>query len=51
MVRNEGLMVSEFYDAEGGIIDALANYNNGSTGWLTDSFLMAPQADAFKSKS
>ena len=31
VVRNEGLMVSEFYDAEGGIIDALANYNTGST--------------------
>jgi len=47
VVRNEGLMVSEFYDAEGGIIDALANYNNGSTDWLTDTFLMTPQADAF----
>ena len=47
VVRNEGLMVSEFYDAEGGIIDALANYNTGSTDWLTDTFLMTSQADAF----
>ena len=46
VVRNEGLMVREFYDAEGGIIDALVNYNNGTTDWLTDTFLMAPQADA-----
>jgi hypothetical protein len=47
VVRNEGLMTREFYDAEGGIIDALVNYNNGSTDWLTDTFLMSPQADAF----
>jgi hypothetical protein len=43
VVRNEGLMVSEFYDAEGGIIDALVNYN----GWLTNDFLLTPEADAF----
>jgi len=47
VVRNEGLMVREFYDAEGGIIDALVNYNSGSTDWLTDTFLMTDQADAF----
>jgi hypothetical protein len=47
VVRNEGLMVREFYDAEGGIIDALVNYNTGSTDWLTNDFLMASQADAF----
>ena len=46
VVRNEGLMVREFYDAEGGVIDALVNYNNGSTDWLTDAFLITPQADA-----
>ncbi len=46
VVRNEGLMVREFYGAEGGVIDALVNYNNGSTDWLTDTFLMTPQADA-----
>ena len=43
VVRNEGLMVSEFYDAEGGIVDALVNYNN----WLTNDFLLTPEADAF----
>jgi hypothetical protein len=47
VVRNETLMVQEFYDAEGGIIDAMVNYNTGSTSWLTDNFLMTPQADAF----
>jgi len=47
VVRNEGLMVREFYDAEGGVIDALANYNNGTTDWLTNNFLSTPQADAF----
>jgi hypothetical protein len=45
VVRNEGQMVREFYHAEGGAIDALANYNSGSTNWLTDDFLIAdPQA-------
>lgn len=41
VVRNEGLMTREFYDAEGGVIDALVNYNTGSTDWLTDDFLTA----------
>jgi hypothetical protein len=40
VVRNEGLMVREFYNAEGGVIDALVNYNSGSTNWLTDDFLI-----------
>ena len=40
VVRNEGLMVREFYNAEGGAIDALANYNSGTTNWLTDDFLI-----------
>lgn len=40
VVRNEGLMTREFYNAEGGIIDALVNYNTGPTEWLTDDFLM-----------
>ena len=45
VVRNEGQMVREFYHAEGGVIDALVNYNSGSTNWLTDDFLMAdPEA-------
>ena len=30
VVRNEGLMTREFYNAEGGVIDALVNYNTGS---------------------
>jgi hypothetical protein len=41
VVRNEGLMTREFYNAEGGLIDALVNYNNGTTHWLTDDFLMS----------
>ena len=40
VVRNEGLMTREFYNAEGGIIDALVNYNTGPTEWLTDDFLL-----------
>ncbi len=46
VVRNEGLMVREFYDAEGGVIDALANYNNGTTDWLTNTFLSTPESSA-----
>ena len=41
VVRNEGQMTREFYNAEAGIIDALENYNTGSTQWLTNDFLMA----------
>lgn len=41
VVRNDGLMIREFYNAEGGVIDALVNYNTGSTQWLTDDFLIA----------
>jgi hypothetical protein len=41
VVRNDGLMMREFYNAEGGVIDALVNYNTGSTDWLTDDFLIA----------
>jgi hypothetical protein len=46
VVRNEGLMIREFYNAEGGIIDALVNYNSGSTNWLTDAFMIDDPADA-----
>jgi hypothetical protein len=46
VVRNEGLMVREFYNAEGGVIDALVNYNNGSTNWLTDDFMIDEPEDA-----
>ena len=41
VVRNEGDMTREFYRAEGGVVDALENYNTGSTFWLTDDFLLA----------
>jgi len=40
VVRNEALMIQEFYDAEGGVVDAMANYNSGSTDWLTNDFLI-----------
>ena len=46
VVRNEGLMIREFYNAEGGVIDALVNYNNGATNWLTNDFLMEDPEDA-----
>jgi len=41
LVRNEGKTLREFYDAEAGVIDALENYDSGSTQWLTDAFLTA----------
>lgn len=41
VVRNEGDMTREFYRAEGGVVDALENYNTGATFWLTDDFLLA----------
>lgn len=41
VVRNEGELTREFYRAEGGAVDALENYNTGSTFWLTDDFLLA----------
>ena len=34
IVRNEGQMTREFYNAEGGVIDAIENYNSGSTNWI-----------------
>ena len=51
VVRNEGLMTREFYNAEGGIIDALVNYNSGSTQWLTDDFLTQVPEDASNASS
>ena len=44
VVRNDGEMTREFYDAEGGAIDAVANYNSDYTNWMTDSFLLAADA-------
>jgi len=46
VVRNEGLMVREFYNAEGAAIDALVNYNSGTTNWLTDNFMMDDPSEA-----
>ncbi len=39
IVRNEGQMIREFYNAEAGVIDALENYKSGSTNWMTNDFL------------
>jgi hypothetical protein len=39
IVRNEGQMIREFYNAEAGVIDALENYNSGPTTWMTNDFL------------
>ena len=45
-VRNEGLLMGEFYGTEGGVMDALEHYNSGATFWLTDDFLLAGPAAA-----
>ncbi len=41
IVRNEGQMIREFYDAEAGVVDAIENYNTGPTTWMTNDFLSA----------
>ena len=46
IVRNEGQMISEFYSAEAGVIDALENYDSGPTTWLTNDFLTADPTEA-----
>ena len=46
IVRNEGQMISEFYSAEAGVIDALENYDSGPTNWLTNDFLTADPTEA-----
>jgi hypothetical protein len=55
VVRNEGEITREFYTSEGGVIDALENYDIGpttiggvgATQWMTDQFLQdAPSATA-----
>jgi hypothetical protein len=48
IVRNEGQMIREFYNAEAGVIDAIENYNSGSTNWMTDDFLTEDQTLAKK---
>jgi hypothetical protein len=48
VVRNESDLTREFYISEGGVIDALENYDTGpttkggvgATNWLTDQFLL-----------
>lgn len=53
VVRNEGDLTLEFYNAEGGVIDALEKYNaklpdgtDDPMKWLTDAFLMAGETAA-----
>jgi hypothetical protein len=46
VVRNEGDLTLEFYNAEGGVIDALENYDTGTMQWLTDAFLSAGETAA-----
>jgi hypothetical protein len=48
IVRNEGQMTREFYNAEAGVIDAIENYNSGTTNWMTDDFLTEDQTLAKK---
>jgi hypothetical protein len=54
-VRNEGEITREFYTSEGGVIDAMENFDTGPTAlgglgatqWMTDQFLLdAPTAVA-----
>ena len=55
VVRNEGDLTLEFYNAEGAVIDALENYDTGvtteggvgATNWLTDPFLLNGPESAF----
>jgi hypothetical protein len=57
VVRNENELTLEFYNAEGGVIDALENYNTVTTEvdgdlvdsplrWLTNEFLSSPTTTA-----
>ncbi|UCG06193.1 MAG: hypothetical protein JSV83_20140 [Desulfobacterales bacterium] len=36
IVRNEGQLIREFYDAEAGVVDGIENY----TAWLTNEFML-----------
>ena len=42
LVRNEGELIREFYNAEAGVVDAIENYNDTGvpTHWLTNDFLL-----------
>jgi len=46
VVRNEGDLTLEFYNAEGGVVDALENYDTGTMNWLTNAFLLAGETAA-----
>jgi hypothetical protein len=46
VARNERDLQREFYQAEGGAVDALENYATGPTRWLTDAFLLSGPAAA-----
>jgi hypothetical protein len=46
VVRNENDLTLEFYNAEGGAVEALENYNTGATNWLTDAFLASAPTTA-----
>ncbi len=52
VVRNEGDLTLEFYNAEGGVIDALEKYDaklpdeRRPMKWLTDGFLIASETAA-----
>ena len=46
VVRNEGDLTLEFYNAEGAVIDAMENYDAGTMEWLTDAFLIAAHTAA-----
>lgn len=55
VVRNEGDITREFYTSEGGVIDALENFDVGAstpggigaTHWMTDAFLLAGPTTAY----
>ena len=40
LVRNESQMIREFYDAEAGLVNAIENYNEPPSPWLTNDFLL-----------
>jgi hypothetical protein len=46
VVRNEGDLTLEFYNAEGAVIDAMENFDAGAMEWLTDAFLIAAHTAA-----
>jgi hypothetical protein len=55
VVRNEGEITREFYTSEGGVIDAIENFDTGTstlgavgaTHWMTDAFLLAGPTAAY----